>query len=196
MKNLNTLLEEIRNCQHCETWTDSATSRCTPLVYGTSSSDILVVSEKPPKRAWKSNLGEIWREGLFKSGDRGIPHTLCNWLGLAKEEAKRRFFWIQRANCHSDTGQHYMFQHCSSRYLHKTIELVKPTLIITLGKKAAEFFYQFNTLEQIIGKPLTYLQNNQEYPLVTLYHPSWKTNKIRKENIEHQDALQMVKIQI
>jgi len=60
--------------------------------------------------------------------------------------------------------------HTCYPYLLKEIELVKPQIIITLGKLAYEYLTEDNTpLEQIRGT--VYKQEN--YTLIPIYHPSY-----------------------
>jgi len=180
----SSLLKEIRECDLCRKY-----SKHTPFVYGSCGADLLVVSEMPPRKAWDDNIGEKWRKDLFACREKGAPHTLCEWLGMKKEEARERFFWIQRANCYVNEGKEYAFQHCSSKYIPRAISLVRPKVIIILGRSAAQYFTQFEKLEDAMEKTIKegveYKVGDKEYPCFVLYHPS-PANPKRKTEIQKE----------
>jgi len=120
---------------------------------------------------------------------------LCKWLEIDRETAEKRFFWIQRANCFVSDGKGYAFQHCSSKYILRAIKLVKPKLIIILGKAAAEYFYQFEKLEEVAGEDLRYVNGYDEYHCVVFYHPSGAAEKWRKSPV-HRKAVELVKAKL
>ena len=186
-KELRTFLNQIRSCRYCET-----DGQNMPFVYGSSSSDILVVSEMPPKSAWRDGVGKLWADkDLFEEREKGAPHTLCDeWLTgiMDREEVKRRFFWVQRANCFVKRGKEFAFCHRSSKYLTRAIELIKPKLLIVLGTVDAQYFFQFENLEEVMGE----VKKHHEYRCVVLYHPS-PANIGRFENRAHREALQLLR---
>jgi len=166
------LLQDIRSCKYCLTDNQEI-----PFVYGTSSSDILVVSEMPPKKAWEDKIGEKWKENLFADREVGAPHALCNGIGMCKEEAKKRFFWIQRANCYVSIGKEFAFQHCSFKYIPRAIDVIKPKVIITLGRIAAQYFFQFQKMEDIMKESMKYKKGDNCYSCFVLYHPSRRNKR-------------------
>jgi len=159
-------LKEVRQCRFCRT---DPTNR-TPFVYSSADPGILVVSEMPPLSAWKANIGRYWEErDLFARRTKGAPHKLCEWLEIERNKAKDMFFWIQRANCAVTIGKSFAFQHCSSKFLDRAIDLIKPKLILVLGRVAAEYFFQFTErVKSMMGQIISY----RGYDCIVLYHPS------------------------
>ena len=146
----------------------------TPFVYSSVNPDIMVVSEMPPGSAWKEDIGALWaRKDLFAASATGAPHKLCEWVGIDQSEARRRLFWIQRANCTVSVGKRFAFQHCSGKFLDRAMDIVKPKLIIILGRVAAEYFFQFGKIKEVMGEVKTY----RGYECVVLYHPSRAARK-------------------
>lgn len=161
------MLEDIRTCDDCR-----KIAGVTPFVYGAPTSRILVVSKVPLKRAFKNNEGSAWAENPFARHTRKTPARLREWLGLDAAEADREIFWIQRANCVVDGGQGYAYSHCSCKYIPRAIRAICPQVIVTAGRKAAEWFLQFRKLEDVVGKSFTVEQDGQEYRCVPFPHPS------------------------
>jgi len=152
----------------------------------------------PPGSAWREDIGALWaKEDLFAARPTGAPHRLCQWLEIDQNEAKKRFFWIQRANCTVSIGKRFAFQHCSSKFLDRAIDIVKPKLIFTLGRAAAEYFFQFGKIKEVMGEMRTY----RGYECIVLYHPSraarkWqhkaeqeKSVALAKENLKESTLL-------
>jgi uracil-DNA glycosylase family 4 len=155
----------------------------------------MVVSEIPSRAAWKLDLGRNWEQDLFAGRERGVPHTLCRWLGIDKEDANRIFFWIHRANCAVSKGKEYSFQHCTSKFLDQAVELVGPKLILVLGKVAATYFFQFEKFDDLIGEVQTYSRNNIRYKCIVLCHPSPRAKKCQKRST-HLRSVQLAKEEI
>ena len=178
---IDEFLREIRQCRFCKA--DPTEGLGTPFVYSSTGPDILVVSEMPSASAWKEDIGTLWaKHDLFTRSTKGAPHKLCEWLDLDWNEATNRFFWIQRSNCTVSIGKPFAFQHCSSRFLGRAVELVKPRLIFILGGSAAEYFFQFDKVEDVVGKIMTF----RGYDCIVFYHPSPAAGKWHKrpEQIE------------
>jgi len=195
---IDEFLEEIRRCRLCER--DPTSGFGTPFVYSSSSPDVLVVSEMPSAAAWKEDIGTLWaKRDLFTRSTDGVPHRLCEWLGLKRDEAKDRFFWIQRANCTVSVGESFAFQHCSSRFLGRALEIVRPNLILALGEDAAGYFFQFDKLENVMGRVMTYPERDgdvqRKYHCIVLYHPSSAAKKWHKRP-EHMKSIALAKQRI
>ena len=184
------LLERIRQCRDC-----SICPQRTPVVYGSVDSRIMIVSEVPPKGAWKNNLGEEWKISLDNKGWKdGTAHSLCKWLGLDSPEGYKRLFWIQRSNCYASYGKGHVFLHCSRKHIPHAIRTVKPELIITLGRTAAEWFYQFNNLWEVVGKQISYKDGDFECPVIAFFHPSKANAFWRSEYSDvHKDAIRLAR---
>ncbi|MEM3586666.1 MAG: uracil-DNA glycosylase family protein [Candidatus Jordarchaeaceae archaeon] len=47
-------------------------------------------------------------------------------------------------------GRERALQYCSEKFLRRIIETLEPRLIIALGRPAAQYFFQFNKLNEIL----------------------------------------------
>jgi uracil-DNA glycosylase len=123
-----------------------------------------------------------------KIGKRGAPPMLTKWLGFSKADADRRFFWIHRANCFPAKDQGKIRTHCSDKFIDKAINLVRPKVIITLGKTAASYFSKVKSLKGFVKKSLdqglTFSIGGKTYPVVPFSHPSWRADKWRQDNAD------------
>jgi uracil-DNA glycosylase family 4 len=190
---LNELLEEIRECHDCK-----PTPEHTPVVYSAEDPDIFIVSEIPPSPAWTDDLGDAWRTSTgWIDNVAGTSKELIEWLELTADEAAKRLFWIQRANCHHPKGRerNQAFEHCSMEYIQRAISAVEPVLIITLGQSAAKWFFQFHHLDEIVGNKdrTTYTFDRKKYPCFALFHPSGAN---RGSLTEHKDKQERAKKRI
>ena len=179
------LLEEIRDCEDCK-----IQQRRIPVVYGTTDSRILVISEVPPKPAWDDGLGEKWRRTIKVPGwEGGVVHEFCKWLNIV-EDVDSLVFWIQRANCCAETGQGYVLHHCSYKFIPSDIQAVKPRLVITLGHLAAQHFLQLNNLSDVVGRKFEFKEVSVQYTLVPMFHPS-RANKASMKEFKqiHEESM-------
>jgi len=46
----------------------------------------------------------------------------------------------------------YVFQHCSARFLERALHVLDPPTVIAVGRHAAEYFFQFEKLEEVVGQ--------------------------------------------
>ncbi|TET12375.1 MAG: hypothetical protein E3J86_00320 [Candidatus Thorarchaeota archaeon] len=205
-RELELFLNEIRNCHRpqCKLIPCVAGERCTPFVYGKTTSDILVVSEVPQNRAWSDNKGAMWK-GTLNVTQEGIDiqSMVSQWLDIVPE-AEERFFWIQRANCAIVKADRIpTFQRCSRLYLSRAVELVDPKLIVTLGGHAANFFYHSaGTLRDLLEiwtqgrlKP----KKHQSYDIIPFYHPSGRAgvHRLKPDNLVlHEKIVEMAREKI
>ena len=178
---LSSLVKVIRECKDCETTElNDLTKKGIPFVFVGKHPQILVVSEIPSKSAWKKNEGKDWIEGksiLPKNENRGISNKLCKWLEIDRNLFKEKILWIQRANCCVDKGKEFALQHCSEKFIRRVIESLKPKLIITLGKPAAQYFFQFKELKCVFKQEIKkgfmdYKVWGASYKCLVLPHPS------------------------
>lgn len=205
LDDLKILVNEIRKCDDCETTKlYDSTKRGTPFVFIGKHPQILVVSEIPYKKAWKKNEGKDWIDGksfLPDNKKKGISNKLCEWLKINSDLLEEKVFWVQRANCCVEFGKEFVFQHCSEKFLRKIIQSLKPKLIITLGKTAAQYFFQFKLLSKLIQKEiseglLTVNIGDSIYKFLVLPHPSGAAKKSQDVIMDPkmQKLLQQAKI--
>ncbi len=125
---------------------------------------------------------------LDVSGEgRDSPSALARWLGLSPTDSDNRIVWVHRANCYTDFGKDYVCQHCSCKFIHRVISTIRPRLIITLGRLAAEWFLQFDKLHDVVGNRTKYTHDGVDYPCVVFFHPSsarwWKEYEDQHERV-------------
>jgi len=177
------LLADIRSCRDC-----IVSSRHTPVVYSSKTPEVLILSQVPPENAWAGDLGDKWMASLEISTSRGgTASNLCEWLGLGSTEADNVIFWIQRVNCRMDYGWDYAFQHCSRKFIQRAIQVVKPKAIITLGRSGADWFLQFKSLADVVGRKFDYHVDDETYSVVPFFHPSNANRAALKEYQSNQD---------
>jgi uracil-DNA glycosylase len=195
--NIEDFCKEVRECRDCVVLEER-----TPFVYGGRVGDtsyepkVLVVSQVPPPSAWKEDIGKHWAEGdLFATTKKvkvGAPHTLCfDWLEKDENWAKDHLFWIQRTNC-AAIRERLASKHCSDKFLNRAMELVKPRLILILGRCAAEYFFHFRKLSDIMGQVRKY---QERHDCIVLYHPSPAAGNWHKQR-EHEESLQLARQRI
>ena len=191
---INELLKKIRDCKDCR-----PKPEYTPVVYSAEDPDILIVSEIPPPKAWVKGLGKSWRTSSgWIDNVGGTSETLIEWLELSADDAVKRLFWIQRANCHYPKGRerNQAFEHCSQKYINRAIRTVDPDLIITLGQSAGKWFFRFRHLDEIVGNEErnTYSIDGKKYPCFALFHPSSANRGSLAEHKDRQErALKHIK---
>ena len=178
------LLEEIRNCKDCD-----IRPAKTPVVYGTADSKIFVVSEGPPEDAWISDLGKEWSKHFDLSGPSGgAARGFCRWLGIEKGPYDC-LCWIQRANCWAGKRYGPISFHCSKEYIPRAIEVVKPKVIVTLGRPAARWFLEFGNLSEVVGNEFAYSAGSFACPVIPLYHPSGRNRSLKNQPAAMRDRV-------
>lgn len=182
---LQALLDEIRECTDC-----NIVCQSTPVVYSAITPKIMVVSETPLKRAWECGLGREWEGSLeAKKVKKGTTYELCKLLDIL-DEADQLLFWIQRANCSVDRRRGDVFSHCSENFIPRAIQVVRPRLVITLGRSATRYFLPFTHLSEVVGSAYPREANSVKYTLVPMFHPSKANGAARKRfEAEHKKSI-------
>ncbi|MFW9769240.1 MAG: uracil-DNA glycosylase family protein [Candidatus Thorarchaeota archaeon] len=177
-KKVQSLVQEIQACKHCGDIKGN-----TPFIYAGSDSRLMVVSHVPHKGSFEENYGKLWAEGMI---NKGTPRTLFKWLDLDFEEAKRIIFWIQLMNCALDksNGLDIARRDCSAKFIPRAIRTVKPKIIVTIGRPAAEWFFggSFSLLSDLVGKSREYIFEEQRILLIAFPHPSGANRRWISEN--------------
>ncbi len=159
------LKEEINNCKKCELWK----TRNKPLVGdGSVDAEILVIGESP---GYNEDL-----QGKAFVGEAGkILDQLLNLINL-----KRRDIYITNIlKCHPPKNHSPNRQEIDScvPYLYRQINIIKPKIIITLGKYASkEIFAKFNleflSISELHGKIFEINAAFGKIKVIPLYHPA------------------------
>lgn len=133
MKQLEKLQEQIKKCKICKIPPYSY-----PLFQGTSKAIIMVISQSPSRKVLE--YGQKWRDNL--SGK-----TLRRWFNLPdKVFYNPDFLYLTSiGKCYPGKDKNNLDKFpnpiCAKKWLKKEIELVKPKLIIIVGKFAFNWFF-------------------------------------------------------
>ena len=156
---------EINSCKKCEL----SKTRNRPLVGdGSVDTNILVVGESP---GYNEDL-----QGKAFVGESG--KILDKLLGLA--DLKRTDIYITNIlKCHpprNHSPNRHEIDSCI-QYLYKQIGIIKPKIIMTLGKYAsrevfAKFNLEFSRISEIHGKAFSVETLFGKVNIIPLYHPA------------------------
>lgn len=177
MPTLFSLAEQIRTCTACPLYKN--TTLAVPGD-GPSNSKIMIIGEAPGKEEDRQGLPFVGRSGKF----------LDMMLTIADIDRKDVFI----TNC----VKHHPPQNrkptiaevkvCTELWLEKQITLLKPNLIILLGRVAVKTVIKETSLDKWHGKSIT--RNGQKYFIS--YHPSaaLRFSKIKELMIKDFKKLQ------
>jgi len=162
---IESLSMEINNCKKCSLWR----TRNKPLVGdGSVNAEILVVGESP---GYYEDL-----QGRAFVGEAG--KILDKLLGLINLERKDIYI-TNVLKCHPPKNHEPNRQEIDSciRYLYRQIDIIKPRIIITLGKFASkEVFDKFNLgftrISELHGRVYEVKTLSGNMKIIPLYHPA------------------------
>ncbi|MCC6933511.1 MAG: uracil-DNA glycosylase [Deltaproteobacteria bacterium] len=117
--------------------------------------------------------------------------TMFKWfssIGIEEEDFRNRAFMAAVCRCFPGKNpkggdrvpDDKEIANCS-RWLNEEIDLLKPKLIITVGKLAICQFLEVSTLDKIIGRKLEIKRGNLDIDLIPLPHPSGASTWHRME---------------
>ena len=162
---MESLSIEINNCKKCDLWK----TRNKPLVGdGSVKSKILVIGESP---GYYEDL-----QGKAFVGEAGkILDSLLDLVNL-----KRKDIYITNVlKCHPPRNHNPNRQEIDSciGYLYKQIEIIKPRIILTLGKFASKeifdkFNLEFSRISELHGKIYEAETIFGAAKIIPLYHPA------------------------
>lgn len=157
--------KEIKNCKKCELWK----TRNKPLVGdGSVDADILVIGESPGYYEDLKNKAFVGEAGK-------ILDQLLNLINLKRDE----IYITNILKCHPPKNHNpsrHEIDSCSN-YLYRQINIIKPKIIMTLGKYASkELFVRFNLefskISELHGKVFEAETNFGKVKIIPLYHPA------------------------
>ena len=164
-ENMEKIEEEVRNCRKCELWK----TRDKPLVGdGSVNAEILVVGESP---GYYEDL-----EGRAFVGEAGkILDQLLSLINLKRGE----IYITNILKCHPPKNHNPSRHEIDSciEYLYRQVDIIKPKVIITLGKYAskeifAKFNLEFSRISELHGKVFEVETNFGNVKIIPLYHPA------------------------
>ena len=157
--------QEVRNCRKCELWR----TRNKPLVGdGSVNAEIMLIGESP---GYNEDL-----QGKAFVGEAGkILDSLLDLVNL-----KRKDIYITNVlKCHPPRNHNPNRQEIDSciGYLYKQIEIIKPRIILTLGKFASKeifdkFNLEFSRISELHGKIYEAETIFGAAKIIPLYHPA------------------------
>lgn len=155
----------INNCKKCELWK----TRNKPLVGdGSVDAKILVIGESP------GHNEDI--QGKAFVGEAGkILDQLLNSINLKRDE----IYITNILKCHPPKNHNPTGKEIDScvEYLRRQIEIIKPEVIISLGKYSSkelfsEFNLNFSMISELHGNIFEVEKQFRKIKLVPMYHPA------------------------
>lgn len=152
-----------------------------PVSGGPVLSSVLLVGQAPGVKEPVLGRPFAWTAGK----------TLFNWFqtacGVPEEQFRRQIYMAAVCRCFpgkATTGDRVPdaqeILNCS-RWLKREVELLRPQLIIPVGKLAISQFLEFVKLTEIIGRQFRIVTHGHEADLIPLPHPSGASTWHRME---------------
>jgi uracil-DNA glycosylase len=157
----------LRNCRRCPLMHPP------PVSGGPVLSKVLLVGQAPGVREPVVGKPFAWTAG----------RTLFRWLeeatGLSEHEVRARIYFAAVCRCFpgkapggSDRVPNPQEIANCSTWLKRELEILRPRLVIPVGKLAIAQFMVVEKLEQIIGQTFRAERDSQQFDLIPLPHPS------------------------
>jgi len=162
---IESLSTEINNCKKCDLWR----TRNKPLVGdGSINAEILVIGESP---GYYEDL-----QGRAFVGEAGkILDRLLDLVNL-----KRKDIYITNVlKCHPPRNHNPNRHEIDSciQYLYRQVEIIKPKIIMALGKFASKEIFDkynldFSRISELHGKVFEAEKSFGKMKIIPLYHPA------------------------
>ena len=156
--NWNTLQAEVANCTKCAL---CATRTQTVFGSGNKQADWMLVGEAPGQHEDEQGLPFVGNAGLLLT-------EMLRAIGLTREEV----FITNVIKCKPPNNRdpHVNEVESCNNYLHRQQQLIKPKIIVALGRVAAQALLKTDEpLTELRGKVHSF--NNT--PVVVIYHPAY-----------------------
>lgn len=179
----------LRNCRRCPLMHPPPVSGAAVL------SKILLVGQAPGVREPVAGKPFAWTAGK----------TLFRWLeeatGLTESEAREKIYFAAVCRCFpgkapggSDRVPNPQeIANCSS-WLKRELDILRPRLVLPVGKLAIGQFMPVGKLDETIGRSFRIARDGQKFDLIPLPHPSgaspWPRISPGRELL--QQALQLI----
>ncbi|PIY96755.1 MAG: uracil-DNA glycosylase [Candidatus Kerfeldbacteria bacterium CG_4_10_14_0_8_um_filter_42_10] len=163
MDNLETISQEISRCQKCvlaEKRTNAVPGD------GNSNAEIMFIGEGPGEQEDLQGKPFVGQAGKFLE-------EMLETIGLKRKDV----FITNLVKCRPPSNRDPFpdeIEVCVKNYLERQIKLIKPRLIITLGRHAMERFIPGRKISQIHGQPkrLVNHETGEKQIYLPLYHPA------------------------
>ncbi len=175
-KQLAKHIEQLRACRQCKEM------HAPPVSGGPVISRVILVGQAPGDKEPKLGRPFAWTAGK----------TLFKWFeeGTGLEEAGFRSSIYMAAVCRCFPGKNPKggdrapspdeVKNCSS-WFKKELAILKPALVIPVGKLAISQFLEFEKLEHVVGKQFKTIYDGHHFDVIPLAHPSGASPWHRKE---------------
>ncbi len=190
---METIIKHQKNllkCKRCENMIGI------PVVGGPVMSKIIIVGQAPGIKEGNMKKPFSWTAGK----------NMFKWfssIGISEDKFRRNVYMSAVCRCYpgkntNGSGDRVPseteIKKCS-QWLNSEIKILKPKLIIPLGKLAISQFIKFSKLSEVIGKKIVYKKNNYLIDIVALPHPSGLSTWYKKEpgKILLENALDIIK---
>jgi len=169
-------IEQLRKCRTCPKMNPPVVSG------GAVQSRVILVGQAPGDKEPKLGRPFAWTAGK----------TLFRWFeeGIGVDEKHFRSSIYMAAVCRCFPGKEPAggdrvpspeeIKNCS-QWLKAELEILKPALIIPVGKLAIQQFLEFEKLVDVIGKKFEVTYEGYHFDLIPLPHPSGASPWHRKE---------------
>jgi uracil-DNA glycosylase family 4 len=157
MSALSELCQEILTCRRCQALAENRT-RVVPG-QGAENADIMFIGEAPGWHEDQQGLPFVGPAGMFLN-------ELISSIGLKREEV----YITNVVKCRPSQNRDPMPTeiHNCRHWLDRQIELIKPRMIVTLGRYSMAMFFPGKSISKIHGT--AYKKDNVIY--FAMYHPA------------------------
>ncbi|MEO0093183.1 MAG: uracil-DNA glycosylase family protein [candidate division WOR-3 bacterium] len=178
MKALNELIKKIRSCQCCA----DLPKESYPVLAGRLGNKIMVIGQAPGKQELKYNKPFVGPAG----------RRLFQWLNVVdikEEEFRKLAYFTQMMKCYPGAGNRgdlkpkpKQISNCAS-YLEEEFRILRPRIVIPVGKLAIEKLLGKVKLETVVGKKFIRTVFSIKTIIIPLPHPSGASPwSFKKEN--------------
>jgi uracil-DNA glycosylase family 4 len=173
------LASKLKTCTLCDL---SATRQNTVFGTGNENAELLVIGEAPGATEDVQGKPFVGRGGMLLT-------AMISAVGLTREE---EVFITNIVKCRPPNNRDplpYEVE-CCTPYLCQQIELMKPKLIVAVGRVAAHFLLNTDqSMGNLRGKVHVYEPTNT--PLLVTYHPAYLLRSPREKAKAYLDWLQI-----
>lgn len=163
MTELETIEEQIKKCQKCvlsEKRTNSVPGS------GNPNADLMFVGEGPGKNEDEQGLPFVGQAGKFLE-------EMLTAIDMTRDDV----FITNVVKCRPPNNRDPFpdeVETCSGSYLYNQIKVIKPKIIITLGRHAMEFFIPGRKISEVHGQPKRMVneETGEKQVYLPLYHPA------------------------
>lgn len=172
---LNQLLHDLQHCNKCKEMHG-------PAVTGRANlSPVMLIGQAPGNKEIEMHRPFAWTAGK----------TLFNWfaqIGIDEDSFREKVYMSAVCRCFPGKNpkggdrvpSRHEVQTCQ-KWLNQEFNLVRPQLIIPVGKLAINRFISINKLTEVVGKPGSIEVNEQIIDMIALPHPSGASTWHRTE---------------